>query len=65
MPRKITVSIAFDFYPDTDDYELFKGENPDYQIVMARKMARNDILTLAENNDLYSALWVETEGEAD
>ena len=63
MARKISVGMVYDFYPDSDDQELFASLSPDDQIEHAKFLARCDIETYVENNRLLTVLFVETEGE--
>ena len=63
MPRTISVSIAFDFYPDTDDLEMFDGMTPDQQEWWARQMVCQDLVALSENGDLFKSLTLEAVGE--
>ena len=64
MPRKITVGIAFEFYPDTDDIHLFRTSTGEQQVSLALYMASKDIARFVESQSLVEALYTEVEGEA-
>lgn len=65
MPRKVSVGIMFDFYPDSDDQHLFQNMTPDEQLNWARNMAKDDIELMVTTGELIKNMLTETEGEPD
>jgi hypothetical protein len=65
MARQIILELAFDFYPESDDQELFDGVEPEEQINFALDLACYDLLELARKNLLQDYLKVVTIGEPD
>jgi hypothetical protein len=50
MAKKITVSLSFDFYPETEHGDLFEGMSEERAIEYAKSMAHSDII---HGTDLY------------